>query len=483
MTVALSLRALKLSDDETRLMGKLRSDIAYYARKNEKRYAMYEGEFVADQIGIAVPPMLKDWPVKIGWGTTIIDVIAERMNWIAFESAGTDLLGLDEIATQNRLETKADRVTESTLVAGTSFVVVGKDKNGVAIEPKSPSVMAVQRDYVTDQIIAALLQVRTPTGAVLAETLYLPDQTITTQVGRHGRMTVTGRDKHKRGECPVEQFRNQPNDSHPEGRSLITAPIEYTISAAARTLLGMEVHREFFAAPQRAALGAEPEVFGFEESMSPEEKYALGWAITMGRMNIVPPIDDGNGNISVPTMHEFKPSSPSVYIDILKYLSTMIASDSGLPASYFGIMTDNPTSADANKALESRIERRSGARNKESGWHWMNVARKALLWRDGRVDESALAKIRVKWASPSTPTPSAAADSGMKLVSANILPADSKVTYDRIGLTDMEQAQLAEEKRRATAAGLVERVREAANQVTDPEVTSLASRRVPVEDA
>ena len=43
MTVALSLRTLKLSDDETRLMGKLRSDIAYYARKNEKRYAMYEG--------------------------------------------------------------------------------------------------------------------------------------------------------------------------------------------------------------------------------------------------------------------------------------------------------------------------------------------------------------------------------------------------------------------------------------------------------
>ncbi|WP_032402475.1 phage portal protein [Rhodococcoides fascians] len=471
MTVAIALPLLTVSDEDQQVIGRLRADILYYAGRNKKRYALYEGEFAADQIGIAVPPFLKDWPVKIGWGTTIVDVVAERINWLEFEAPGADLLGLDEIARMNRLQTKADRVTESTLVAGTSFAVVGKDAAGkVLIEPKSPSVMAVERDYVKDVIVAALCQVRDGSGMVVAETLYRPNYTLTfTMVDR--RLELTNRDDHNRGEVPVEQFSNQPNDSHPNGRSLLTAPIEYTISNAVRTLLGMEVHREFYAAPQRAALGAEPEVFGFEEGMSAQEKYQLGWSLTMGRMNIVPNDEDGK----TPTMHEFSSSSPAPFIEILKYLSTMVASDAGLPASYFGIMTDNPASADSIKALESRIERRSIARTKEASWHWLNVARKAILWRDGRVDEDALSKVSVKWASPSTPTPSAAADSAMKLVSAGILPAESSVTQDRIGLTATERETLAAERRQS----LPTRIREAAAEVTDANVLSLANRRVP----
>ncbi|WP_192378666.1 phage portal protein [Rhodococcus rhodochrous] len=471
----------ELSDAEARTIGELREKVRYYAAKNEKKLALYEGEFVADQIGIAVPPMLKDWPVRIGWGGTVVNTNAARSRFLDFQAPAGDLQGLDKVVATTRLRTKSDRVMENALVVGTSFVVVGKNKAGrMVIESKSPSVMAVRENYWTGQLDAALLQVRNDKGWTLAETLYLPNETITLE-RRDRRLTVTHRDRHQRGEVPVEQFKHRPNDSHPNGRSLITAPIEYTISAAARTMLGLEVHREFFSGPMRAAIGADPEQFGVTEDMTEDEKYRLGWSLVMGRMNIVPPAEDSTAN---PTMHEFKPSPPTSYIDIMKYLSLMVASDSGLPASYFGIMTDNPASSDSIKALESQIEQRAIERMREMDWHWINVARKILLWRDGTVDENKLADIHVEWASPSTPTPSAAADAGMKLVAANILPADSKVTYDRIGLSDIEQKQLIEDKRRASLTQILSGLDQAAATAsTDLQVHNLASRRVDDDDA
>lgn len=464
-----------LSEEETRTIGELREKVRYYAGKNEKRLALYEGEFVADQIGIAVPPMLKDWPVRIGWGGTIINTNAGRSKFLDFQAPGAELMDLDKVVATTRMRTKSDRVMENALVVGTAFMVIGKDKNGrIVAEPKSPSVMAARENYLTGQLDAALLQVRTDKGWTIAETLYLPNETITLE-RRDRRLVVTNRDPHRRGELPVEQFKHRPNDSHPNGRSLITAPIEYTISAAARTMLGLEVHREFFSGPMRAALGADPEAFGVTEDMTEDEKHRLGWSLVMGRMNIVPPSEEGSQN---PTMHEFKPSPPTSYIDIMKYLSLMVASDSGLPASYFGIMTDNPASSDSIKALESQIEQRAIERMREFDWHWINVARKILLWRDGKVDEDALAKVHVEWGSPSTPTPSAAADAGMKLVAAQILPPDSKVTYDRIGLSDIEQKQLVEDKRRAGLTQLLSSLDDAAkNASTDLQVHNLASRR------
>ena len=475
MTVAIDLPTRRLSDDEERTLGILRGKITRYQKKNRKRIALFEGEFVADQIGIAVPPMLRDWPVRIGWGGTIIRTNASRSRFLDFQAPDADLMGLDEIVASNRLRTKSDRVMESMLVCGTTFVVIAKDsRDRVVVEQRSPSTTAVIEDPVTGELTAGLVQFRTDYGRVVAENLYLPHRTV--YLSRSGqKLAVSDVDDYDLDQIPIVQFKHQPNDSHPNGRSLLTAPIEYSISAAARTMLGMEVHREFFSAPQRAALGADPEVFGFEEGMSAAEKYQLGWSLVMGRMNIVPPGEEG----SVPQMHEFKPAPPTSYIDIMKYLSLMVASDSGLPASYFGIMTDNPASSDSIKALESQVEQRAVDRMRECDWHWIDVARKALLWRDGVVDEDALSKVHVEWASPSTPTPSAAADAGMKLVAAQILPPDSKVTYDRIGLSDVEQRQLEADKRRASVSKILAGLDDAAQSAsTDLQVQSLASRRV-----
>lgn len=475
MTVAVALPLSALSSDEQSLVDTLRRDILMYARKNARKYLMYEGEFAADHIGIAVPPHLKDWPIKVGWGGTVVDVLSERLNWLGWESQIDDLMGLDEVSTDTFLSTKVDQIVQSSLVVGTGFALIGHGSKGLRIESKSPSNLAVKKDFRTDTIIAALSQIRDERGMVIAETLYLPDETVTMErVDR--RMKVVHRDLHKRGRVPVVQMPNQPNDAHPNGRSLLTAPIEYAISAMARSLLRLEVHQEFYSAPQRAALGAEPEIFGVTAEMDAAEKAALGWSLTMGRMNIIPPGEDGQ---PTPTMHEFGGSAPTGYIDAQRHYSLMVCSDAGLPPAYLGVHADNPASADAIKAMESRIERRSLSRIRDHDRGMREIAYLSLLFRDGEVDEYSLARVTSKWASPATPTPSAAADAGMKLVSAGILPADSSVTYGRIGLTEDEQIQLAQDKRRAGLSAVVDRL--AQREAPSPEVAKLVSSRVESE--
>ena len=56
-----------------------------------------------------------------------------------------------------------------------------------------------------------------------------------------------------------------------------------------------------------------------------------------------------------------------------------------------------------------------------------------------------------QWRNPATPSRAAAADAAVKLVGANILPADSDVTYDMLDLSDRQRQTLRMEQRRKQA--------------------------------
>jgi hypothetical protein len=67
------------------------------------------------------------------------------------------------------------------------------------------------------------------------------------------------------------------------------------------------------------------------------------------------------------------------------------------------------------------------------------------LVRDGTIP-SGFADVSCRWADPATPTSAAKADEASKLVGTGILPATSRVTLDRIGLSDAEQKQVATDR-------------------------------------
>jgi hypothetical protein len=63
-----------------------------------------------------------------------------------------------------------------------------------------------------------------------------------------------------------------------------------------------------------------------------------------------------------------------------------------------------------------------------------------------------------QWRNPATPSRAAAADAAVKLVGANILPADSDVTYDMLDLSDRQRQTLRREQRAKRAQQALDRI-------------------------
>lgn len=408
-----------------------------------------------------------------GWAGTAVDVIEERLNWDSFVSSG-DLMGLDEIYRQNDLDVEAPLAQLDALLAGTAFVTCGTGGDGepdILVTAESPSDCTTIWDYRRRMDVAGLSRTVGRTGRVEMETLYLPGQTISLARDDKGRMVVTERDDTERDRIPIARLVNRARTSRKGGRSELTGAVRYLTDAAVRTLLGMEVNREFYTTPQRWLMGADMSVFTDEDGNKVD-----AWAAIAGLMLSMPrPHDEETGEFGeLPEVGQFTPAPPTPYIDQVRAYSMLLAAEVGIPASYLGYATDNPASADAIRAGETRLIQRSIRRQKGFTQGWRQVAYNALLWRDGSVDLDKLSKVVPNWDNPATPTPQAAADEATKLIGSGVLLPDSSVTYKRVGLSQTEQEQLTSEKRRANARQMVADVAAAR---AGSNVIDLATRR------
>jgi hypothetical protein len=181
----------------------------------------------------------------------------------------------------------------------------------------------------------------------------------------------------------------------------------------------------------------------------------------MGRVWNIPANDDPDG--PAPDVKQFNPASPAPYLDQVQGYAKRVAAEAGIPTTYFGIDTANPASADAIRAQESRLVKRAERRQASFGRSWLEVGRVALLVRDGAVPDTYDASVATKWRDAATPTRAASADEATKLIASGVLPPDSSVTYDRVGLSPAEQRQVAADKRRSAGRGVLEALRGAAD--------------------
>ena len=220
----------------------------------------------------------------------------------------------------------------------------------------------------------------------------------------------------------------------------------------------MEVNREFYTRPKWTALNADPEIFGMSANNSAAENRRKGWSATQGRLNVIPVQEGPDGEPVEVKLHEFRPAPPTPYIEQIKCYSQMLSAETGIPSPYLGFVTDNPSSADAIRQEEYRLVKRAERRQTSFGAGWMEVGRLTLMLRQ-EYDPDESRKVSTKWRDAATPTRAATADETTKYIAAGVLPADSKVTLDRIGFTDVEQRQLEKDRRRSLVAQLVENAR------------------------
>lgn len=448
---------MSLSAAEIGLIDSLFKKLQSHDYKNLTLEQYYEGKNKLKDLRISIPPQLTAVETVVGWAGTAVDVIEERLDFEGY--IGADALGLNDIYRANELDLESSLGHKDALAYGTGFVVVGTGSEGEAnplITIESPRHMTAIYDIRTRRCTAALLAHRDSNGKALSGTLYLPDQNIQIEYNGNGWVEVD-RDIHRLGRVLVAALPNNPRSGDPYGRSEITPAVRSLIDSAMRTLLGAEVAREFYSAPQRYILGASEDVF-----LDADGKPLNPWSVYQGRVLGIP---YNEAESVMPQVGQFNANDTRPYFEQIRAYAQLLAAETAIPASYLGFQTDNPASADAIRQMEARLIKRAERRQKQFGRTWSEVAKLALLVRDGSIPAEA-ANLRPIWRDASTPTRAAAADEAVKLISAGVLLPDSEITYNRIGLSDSDKEVLKAEKQANAANAFVANLADAARAAT-----------------
>jgi hypothetical protein len=426
----------------TRLAGRLALQTNYI----NTRFMYYDGTQLHANLGVSVPQILSNVRTVVDWARGTIDPLIQGAVPDGFRLAGATDID-DELAEHwaaNNMDAEIPLAFLDSLVAGRGFGVVGSpDEPGDSpiITVESPKNMSLVWDPRTKRTKAAYQAYEVE--GVFRSVLYLPnvnvkmsrDMTTATSF-----WTIDDRDEHNFGQVSVVRLANRARTADREGRSEITAPIMNTIDSASRSLLGMEIAREFYSIPHRYILGASESDY-VDAAGNPKTPLEM----SMNKFLAFERDEEGQ----TPTVGQFTAFDPSVFTRIIDTHAQLMSSYTGYPPSYFGQTTSaNPASGDAIvEAKDGLVSRR---RQVQKQWTAPMREIGQLVWRfanGGKELPDPVKKMAVDWIDAAPSTPAATTDAISKQISSGSVPATSDVTLARLGYTANERERLEIDRR------------------------------------
>lgn len=451
-----------LSDDERSMLARLRGKLQQKDRRNKLRSNYYDGKHRLRNMGISIPPQMRDIETVVGWPAKSVDVLEQRLNFEGFvlpvrSSLTEDLAFIDA---ENNMAVERSQAHVSALTHGTAFgfATAGDPDDGdpeVVISVRSARQATAIYNRRKRRLDSALEVVIGETKADRTEILYLPDVIVTLERGPGGWLVVD------RTPNPVERVLCAPLVHRPFierefGMSRITRPVMSLTDTAVRTILRTEVSAEFYSAPQRYLLGADESAF-----VDKNGNVKTGWETILGRMLAIDdpePEEEGDEPRQL-RVGQFPQQSMTPHTEHLRSVATMFGGETAIPVSYLGIIHDNPASADAINAGEAELNKVAERDHLTLGAGWVNLGQLAIMVRD-QTDTmpEELTRLRTRWGNPATPTRQAAAQSVMSLVSTGVYLPDSEITWEQLGLDETTIDRLKLERRQRQAEQALERL-------------------------
>lgn len=401
----------------------------------------YHGLNAVPSLGISVPPELESLRAILGWCSMGVDARSERLSVQGFRMPGELVVDeeLQSMWQHNNLDAESKLVHEAAMIYGRAFVVVGVGDDGEPlITTESPMNMVASWD-VRNRCVSAAYQTyidvdpASDTYTKQLATLYTRDSTIQLVLEPKGWI-VQDRNDHHQGFTPVVQFTCRASINDRMGTSEITAAWRNTQDRACRSLVSMEVAREFFAAPKVWLLGASEQAF-----LDSEGNTATAWETFIGRLSALEADQYGN----LPDVKVTPGSSPDGFIRALDHERLLMAGHTGLPPHRLGIFSDgNPTSADAIRLSDFALKSAADRLTVTFGDCWEQAMRMALQVEGSSLPEES-DRMETDWAYTGIPTPNADAVTVTTQVSAGMIPADSDDALAACGWTPVQRARIA----------------------------------------
>ncbi|RYQ36299.1 phage portal protein [Bifidobacterium pseudolongum] len=444
-----------LSGSETKLYRTLLARLIKKRRRNRLRTKYMNGRNELHDIGYALPPVASDIDIVVGWPAKAVEGLANRV--VLDGLAGDDGGELDDLVTsvvsENDLVGMADSVHTDAFVHSCSFVAVlnGDPDMGepeVIIQEFTADVATGIWDKRRHRLSSALLfDVSDDYETVTSAYLMTYGMTIIMQDDGNG-WHVAERSETDDERIACELFAFKPDEQRPFGRSRIDRTVMSLTDSAVRTFLRSELQAELYSVPPRYFLGASEDMFTDEDgNLIPKWRLMLDQALILPR-------DPASGE--VPQVGQFAQYSFEPHSAQLRQTATMFASATSLPPDAMGVLTDNPSSAEAIDKATKELCLLAEKCQRWFGRSWRHVLDRA---QQAAGSAGQVQAVRPQWRNPATPSRAAAADAAIKLVQAKILPADSEVTYDMLDLSDEQRRVLHMERQTKRAEERIDQLR------------------------
>lgn len=449
-----TLRAPSGTDQErlTRLINQWAAKRA----RNILRTTYYDSRNNLRDLGISLPPSMRTIEVVLGWPAKVVDALVALIVFDGLTLPDDDPLGVAAMLARADLETLLPQAFTSSAVHSTSFLTVapGDTSRGepeVLFLPKSAHAATGIWDGRLQALSEGLSVTATdPETRMPTEFVWYSREHVTTFRRDQGRWT-SDTQANRTGRVWMEPLTYAPNLDRPFGRSRISRGVMALTDAALRVLARSEAHAEFFASPQRYALGAEKEAFGDASDR---------WNAVMSRLLVVTKDEDGD----VPTMGQFAQMSMSPHFEHLRTLASLMAGETSLSLDRFGIVQDNPASAEAIFATERPLAMLARVAGRGYGQRIVRAATTGVMIRDNlREPPGELLTARARFVNPDMVSPASAADALAKQVGALPWLAESTVMLEKLGYDEHEIQRLLSDKRRAEGSRVLDALRAAAD--------------------
>lgn len=417
--------------------------------RNLLRDRYYEMKQKPFDLGISVPPHLKRLEQVIGWAAKSVDSLANRSQFDGFvcEDENT-LLTLQNICTRNNLKRKYRKAVRSELKHSCAFAAVtstldnhaqinvypataaaalwsdhlGRISAGMVVVDRDNSARGEGRpiwiDVFTDE---AIIEIRYINGGWVADYNY-----------------------HGMGRCLMEALVHNATLDRPMGTSRISRAVMNICDSAMRASVRSEISSEFFTSPQKYLLGAD------KEALEGKSK----WDAYIGNIFAVSRSKTGE----VPQFGQLSQGSMQPHIDYMRALAARFSGETNIPINELGIVSDNPSSAEAIYASKEALVIDAQNLNADNGEALQRIAQMALAVEQKSDLETVQAQtlnLQTKFKNPALPSLVSQADAIVKAISAFNWMANSDVALEEFGFSDEQVQRLKQDRIRAKNNDLI----------------------------
>lgn len=422
--------------------------------RNELRDRYYLCHVPIKDLGVAIPPRVASrLRTRVDWPRKVVAALASRSQFDGYAGAEGDAASeLEAIVASNRMLTLYRRALVGQLKHCCAFWEVTGGEDGPVVSCYPATAACALWDDSLKSVRAGLVVVesRRRRGGGREPTVvrvHTRSSVITLRrTGTAGAAWAAAYKENPMGRPLMEAMPFEPTLERPFGRSRITRSVMSITDDAIRERARMEVAAESAALPQMWLLGTARRV------ISEENRYDA----SMGAINEVLKDEDGDS----PSVWQSAQLSMQPHAEYMRSLAAQLAGDTNVPLSELGVVSDNPSSAEAIYAAKEALVIEAQNLNADNGEALRNVALMALAashgagstWASERAAQPALA---ARFRNPAMPSVVTQSDAVVKQVSAIPWIGDTEVALEELGYSGEQIRRMQSDRRRAQGRAIL----------------------------